>query len=165
MDDWEWRTWAKNDADIEFGFFESQKWDLKVTLPVVCRLSSKPSVKVGSSSPKLYDTPATMAIDSVEAAHTTQDQQLSGWYLDSHLLRVPAAWSFESFEKLLAIVLEITQRSMCWRWSGNIQLSGESNLRYCCLTSFCDWPENSPHSPNHSKKWSKSQHVLVVTWA
>ena len=87
---------------------------MSVILPMACRVSSKLSVKGGSNNPKLYDIAAVMAIDIVDAAHTTQDKQLSGWHLDSHPLKVPAAWSFESSVKILLIVLEITQTSMCW---------------------------------------------------
>lgn len=45
---------------------------------MACRVSSKLSVKGGSNNPKLYDIAAVMAIDIVDAAHTTQDKQLSG---------------------------------------------------------------------------------------
>lgn len=45
---------------------------------MACRVSSKLSVKGESNNPKLYDIAAVMAIDIVDAAHTTQDKQLSG---------------------------------------------------------------------------------------
>jgi len=54
-----------------------------LAIPVVCLVSSKVSISVGSSNPKLYMIPMMMTTDIAEAAHTNHDHKLSGRHVGS----------------------------------------------------------------------------------
>ena len=64
-----------------------------LTIPVVCRVSSKLSISGGSNNPKLYTIPIIITISIVEPAHTNHDQQLSGRHFGSFSSGAPRAFS------------------------------------------------------------------------